>query len=316
MRWSLAAALLLLSTPASATVLWRGDFETGDKSQWEGAQAASPDRLRIVETPVRQGKYALRVEVRNGDFVSSGNRAELVRTVRDKEGDERFYAWSTMWPMDYPSVATWQLFTQWHHDGSSGSPPFEMFVNGEEMNLRVMASTVLWKAPLDRGKWHDFILHVKWSSSATIGFVELWYDGALVLPKKSAATMYAGQDNYLKFGLYRNATIMPTAVIFHDGMTMATTLEDVQPKMDSGVDATITEDAPVVVEDTAAADVAIADTAVADTGTPSADAEPAPPTATDDSAGCGCHTPRSTSGTWSAWLIALAVACCARRIRA
>lgn len=314
MRLAALAVVLLTTSSASATVLWRGDFETGDKSQWNGSQAASPDRLQVVTSPVRQGKYALRVEVRNGDFVSSGNRAELVRTVREKEGDDRYYAWSTMWPMDYPSVATWQLFTQWHHDGSSGSPPFEMYVNGETMHLRVMASTTLWTAPLSRGKWHDFILHVKWSSSASVGFVELWYDGALVLPRKSTATMYPGQDNYLKMGLYRNSTIMPVGVLFHDGMTMATSLDDVMGTPDAGA-----TDASAPVEDTAAADTGapaadaaipdtpdITDTAVVDTGTPE---DPRPATSpTDDPSGCGCAVPRRAAPSGAAlWLVALSL---------
>jgi hypothetical protein len=319
LRRATFALVLLFATPASATVLWRGDFETGDKSQWEGAQAASPDRLQIVTSPVRQGKYALRVEVRNGDFVSSGNRAELVRTVRDKEGDDRYYAWSTMWPMDYPSEATWQLFTQWHHDGSSGSPPFEMYVNGETMTLRVMASTVLWTAPLSRGKWHDFIVHVKWSSDAKVGFVELWYDGVNVLPKKMTATMYAGQDNYLKMGLYRNSTIKPTGVIFHDGMTMATSLDDVLgPKMDGGVmetgsdavvEETATDSAPPAEDTSVATDSASA----TDTATPESDTG-APPaaTATNDDGGCSCSTPHRTPASYG-WLAALVILALRRR---
>lgn len=295
---------MFVASPAYATVLWRGDFETGDKSQWEGAQAQSPDRLQIVTSPVRQGKYALRVEVRPGDFVSSGNRAELVRTVREKEGDDRYYAWSTMWPSDYPSNKTWQLFTQWHHSGSTGSPPFEMYVNGETMYLRVMASTVLWSAPLERGKWHDFILHVKWSSSASIGFVEAWYDGALVIPKKMTATMYAGQENYLKQGLYRDRAITQVGVIFHDGMTMATSLEDVQPKpMDGGVADALAEDTMTPPAMDAAVEDTSTDSSVADAATTTDAGQSAP--GSDDDSGCACSAPRARPATPFAALVLL-----------
>lgn len=225
------AVVLAVAAPGRAEVVWSGDFETGDKSQWSRAQEVSADRMTVITSPVRQGGYALRVEVRQGDdpIDSSGNRAELVWTEPEVEGNERWYAWSTLWPDDYPSADTWQLFTQWHHSGNSGSPPVEFYVRGEELRLRLNASTVVWTAPLTRGVWHDFLFHVKWSSDPAEGFVELWYDGELVLPLTYGANMFAGQDNYLKQGLYRNEIISEVGVLFHDGMTAGTTREDVAP---------------------------------------------------------------------------------------
>jgi hypothetical protein len=240
-------------------VLWRGDFETGNTSQWTSQQAVAPDRLRVVTSPVDQGKHALRVEVRQGDdpINASGDRAELVRSnPLEVEGNERFYAWSTMWPANYPSVKTWQLFAQWHHTGLNGSPPMELIINGEQISLRVGAQTTVWQAPLVRGPWHRFVFHVKWSSNPQVGFVELWYDGQLVLPKRMIATMYPGQSNYLKLGLYRNDIITETGVIFHDGMVVGTTLADVlAPAADGGAppDAGAPDDAAVAAADLAAA---------------------------------------------------------------
>lgn len=228
---SVLVTLVALGGTARATVVWRGDFETGDISQWSKAQQVGPDRIQVSDAVVRQGKQAARFTVQQGDnpINASGNRAELVWTEPEHEGNERFYAWSTLWPLDYPSAPTWQLFTQWHHEGNSGSPPLELFVNGETINLRVEGERVVWQAPLERGKWHDFVLHVYWSSNPQTGFVELYYDGERVLEKTPAATMYPGQVNYLKQGLYRNASIQPLGVLYHDGMTVATTLEDVMP---------------------------------------------------------------------------------------
>jgi hypothetical protein len=224
---------MLLGVPAAqAAVVWRGDFETGDLSQWTESQQVAPDRMQVVDAPVRQGKHALRVEVRQGDdpINASGDRAELVWTPVETEGNDRYYAWSTMWATDFPSVATWQAFTQWHHTGNTGTPPLEMYVNGETMYLAIGAhETVVWTHPLERGAWHDFILHVKWSSDPNVGFVELWYDGKQELRKTNGDTMYPGQDNILKQGLYRNDTIAAVGVLYHDGMTVATTLDDVLP---------------------------------------------------------------------------------------
>jgi len=224
---------MLLGVPvAHASVVWRGDFETGDLSQWTESQQVAPDRMQVVDAPVRQGKHALRVEVRQGDdpINASGDRAELVWAPVETEGNDRYYAWSTMWASDFPSIPTWQAFTQWHHTGNTGTPPLEMYVNGETMYLAIGAhETVVWTHPLARGTWHDFILHVKWSSDPSVGFVELWYDGKQELLKTNGDTMYPGQDNIMKQGLYRNDTIAAVGVLYHDGMTVATTLDDVLP---------------------------------------------------------------------------------------
>ena len=84
-------------------------------------------------------------------------------------------------------------------------------------------------APLKRGAWNDFVLHVKWSSNPKVGFVELYKDGQLVVPKTMVATQFGSETNYLKLGLYRDSSITQTASVYHDGFTMASSLADVMP---------------------------------------------------------------------------------------
>ncbi len=235
------ALLASLSLPAlaAAEVLWKGDYETGDISQWTRAQEIAPDRLQVVESPRHQGRYALRAEVRQGDnpIGASGNRNELVYMSNETEGDERFYGWSTLWPNDYPLTPTWQSSTQWHHSGSDGAPPVR-FILGcsaadcgvglpDTLFFIVTGHNVWTTQPLQLGVWHNFVLHIKWSSDPSVGFVELWLDGKQVVAKTNLATLYAGQTVYLKQGLYRDAATAPTAVLYHDGFTAATTLNDV-----------------------------------------------------------------------------------------
>ncbi len=212
-------------------VVWRGDFETGDRTQWTSTQMVSSDRLAVVTSPLREGRYALKATVRQGDdpINSSGNRNELVKMTREAVGSEYYYRFSTMFASDFPSVRTWQLFTQWHHEGGSGSPPLEFYVYGEEVRLNLGGDpgVIVWKAPLVRGQWQDFILHVKWSPDASVGFVELYHQGQLVLPKRHIATMFPGMLNYLKVGLYRSDTVSQVGTVYHDGWVMARTLADV-----------------------------------------------------------------------------------------
>ncbi|MBJ6764193.1 heparin lyase I family protein [Myxococcaceae bacterium JPH2] len=220
------------TTPSTnPNLVWRGDFETGDRSQWDRTQMVSADRLQVVTSPTREGRYALQATVKQGDdpINASGNRNELVKMTREPVGSEYFYRWSNLFASNYPSAKTWQLFAQWHHEGSDGSPPVEFYVNGEEILLKVGGSggTIVWRTPLVRNAWQDFIFHVRWSPNSTVGFVELYHNGKLVLPKRAMATQYSGMLNYLKVGLYRNDTIVPVGVVYHDGWVMGRTLQDV-----------------------------------------------------------------------------------------
>lgn len=231
--------LAVLPAVALASPVWKGDFETGDLSQWSKTQEVSADRLEVVTSPVHQGKYALKATVKQGDnpIGASGNRNELIGESASPEGSEFYYRWSTMFAPDYPSENTWQVFTQWHQSGCCGVPPIEFDVNGEKISL-ILSDHEVWSAPLVRGQWHDFVFHVKWSNDSSVGFVELWYDGEHVLPKLNAQTT---TDTYLKQGLYRNSTISADGVVYHDGMIEGTSLDDVM-----STDSPDTQQAPQV----------------------------------------------------------------------
>ncbi|QRK12535.1 heparin lyase I family protein [Archangium violaceum] len=229
----LAPFALLLPTLAIASPVWKGDFETGNLSQWDREQSVSSSRLLVVNSPVREGRYALKVTVRKGDdpINASGNRNEVLYLGREEPGSEYFYKWSTLFPSSFPRSSKWALFTQWHHDGNGGSPPIEFYVVDDQLRLRVGGSSgkIVWTSPLRREHWNDFVLHVKWSPDPKVGFVELYHDGKVVLPKMKVATQYSGQRNYLKIGLYRDESISQEGVVFHDGFIQATSKDDVIP---------------------------------------------------------------------------------------
>ncbi|MDC0712850.1 heparin lyase I family protein [Stigmatella sp. ncwal1] len=219
-----------LPLPA-ASLTWRGDFETGNRSQWTALQEVSPDRLQVVPLPMREGRYALKTTVKQGDdpIASGGNRNELVLATYEPVGSEYIYSWSTMFAPDFPSVQTWQLFTQWHHEGCCGSPPVEFYVFGEEIRLSVGGSTgsLVWRTPLVRGVWHDFVFRVKWSPDPKTGFIQLFHNGRQAVPQRAMATQFPGMLNYLKVGLYRSDTVTQDGVVYHDNWTMARRMDNV-----------------------------------------------------------------------------------------
>jgi hypothetical protein len=226
-------------SPLPGPTAWVGDFENGALSQWTnrsggvGVQRVADDRVRLVGDPVAQGRNAVRIEVRQGDVWqgSPGNRAELVKWTGETEGDEAWYQWSTMFAPDFPHESTqWQIWTQWHTDRGGTQPMLKFWASNDTIGMSTtpadatghpLTTTTHWTAPIDRGQWHAIRLHVRWSSSKDRGFVELWHDGVQVVPPTPAATLLPdGSPNYLKQGLYRSASIGPTAVLYHDAMTM------------------------------------------------------------------------------------------------
>ena len=216
-------------------VIWRGDFEPGDLSQWDTKQRVADDRIRVVGSPTRQGNSAGRFEVREGDNVGDGApRSELAllsrRDVCCREGDERWYRWQTMFAQDFPSHPDRFIdFMQFKKDGE-GSGPVTFMVWGEQMELR--ANGTHWAAPLRRGQWEDFVFHVKWSPDPSVGFIELWHNGQRALPRKFMLTLDRDQNGnaipaYLKQGLYRSDDFTETGILYHDGMVAGTTARSV-----------------------------------------------------------------------------------------
>jgi len=60
-------------------------------------------------------------------------------------------------------------------------------------------------------------MHAKWSSDPGIGYLEIWIDGVNVLPKHMGSNMFAGMQNYLLVGLYRNVHIGDPNLLYPDG---------------------------------------------------------------------------------------------------
>jgi uncharacterized protein (TIGR03382 family) len=230
-------AALVLPLSAQASIVWRADFENGGTSQFNGnIQRVSADRLQVVTSPAGEGRYVLQATVQQGDdpINASGNRAEVVHTQGEREGDMYFYRFLVRFDSKFPAPNTWQLFTQWHHTGLTGSPPLEFVVRGEQLEFvhnspANSTTTRMTLGPLVRGQWQEFILQVKWSPDPAVGFVQVWRNRELKIARRSFATMFPGQGIYMKAGYYRNDTIAQVGTLYLDGYLQTTTLAEAMP---------------------------------------------------------------------------------------
>ncbi len=252
---SVALGVSLFAPAASAAIVWRGGFETNDLSQW--GEKINANRWSVVTAPVREGTHAGRVELHEGDVGPSNLiRAELGYhpPAATFQGSERWYAFSIRVETTPPLQNLDHQFTYWECDAPLYRQSMSFHLKGEDLTFQTSAqkgpNITPYKGKLTAGAWHDFVLHVKWSLDATQGFVELFYDGALVVPKTAVRTMYATQDSggndvmplgsFIHQGLFLGAPVAgkPTEVLYVDGTVEATAKEDVFPAaVDAGTDA-------------------------------------------------------------------------------
>jgi hypothetical protein len=205
------------------SVLFTDAFALGRLDGFDAEQEVSADRITAAAAPGGRTGGAARFEVRNGDHVNGeqNSRAELGwGTQKFGEGDEIVYSWSTYVPADYPITDGWQVTTQLKGEGTGG-PPLEFGIARDKFGLSLGPQEgykELYLVPLERGKWMDVTVRVHFSADRTKGWVEAWHNGVKVVNRTYGQTLIAGAKVYFKFGLYRQATIQPTATLFHSNL--------------------------------------------------------------------------------------------------
>jgi hypothetical protein len=232
--FSLISVVLSLpcADPAAAEVIWRGDFETGTTEQWPGAPKG--DAVKVVEEPVRAGKYALRIDGTNAARRGEFDRVELQHQPKPTgaaEGAERYFGWSVFLPKaltkDVHALGFFETRNSWRQLMS-----FE--AQGQDIRFSTRVPYALrWKGAgkLTPGRWHDFVVHVLWSRDANKGFVEVWFDGEIVVPKIATATLRDQDPKNLAFfqiGLFRPTSDVAETIVL-DHVIEATTLAEVIP---------------------------------------------------------------------------------------
>lgn len=233
-----------------------GDFESGDFSGWGVREGGREDSLQVVADPVRCGRRAAKFTVREGDWASNGNRAEISYDNRDFPGSRGWYGWSFFIPADYPDTEwkprLWQAIGQWHdqpnrekgetwdtfpgHSPSvalyyvskNGTPGLELWYGP------LKEQAIIARTPVQKGRWNDIIFHIGWSTGAD-GFIEAWLNGQpLIAPDTDKHTVYGANmwndyPHFLKIGLYRNKQITTTNSIYFDEVRIGNTHQEVDP---------------------------------------------------------------------------------------
>jgi len=244
---------------------WEGKIQRGRGGlprQWLGLQVKPGRRIcfalscaryavRLVKTPVTEGRRAARFEVRNGDNpFGSEERAEVQGGITGRAGSLRWYTWSTFLPPKFrfrgANDDRFLVLTQWAVE--RGSAPIALYVDrghlalgvAEQKNPRTIVDLRRpWGTPIQPllGRWVNFALFVKWSQGA--GQIQLWVDGVQQVmnwpfggegsdpvrfggvgaPAFTGRTLVpGGGPTYVRQGILRAKSLSGTTVVTHDGL--------------------------------------------------------------------------------------------------
>lgn len=237
----LAPALLvaLVGTPAPAAVVWTGDFETGDLSQFDyvlNGEVNGNTYASAVQDLVLQGRFAARIELHDDAVWPNGlRRVELQhvpQAARTAEGATTCFGWSFHLPEALPedpghSLGYWE-------SQNSYQQMMAFNTNGDDIRFITQqpAYTEHWVAQgvLTPGEWHRIAMCVLWSEDPGQGRVDVWFDGEQVVTAAAAKTLADGNPHFAQIGLLRgNVDYDGVPVIYIDDVLEGDAIEDVDP---------------------------------------------------------------------------------------
>ena len=252
---SRAVAAGTITDDDGGSLLFNGDYSTGDFSQWpnvqtrnyngDGANYVQTYSASVISDPVKG--LVGRFEVRSGDVppFGGGERAEDASTAAltgGLEGQTRWYRFSTKFDPTFSqnhATGGWAITNQFHPDTLTGSPPlawdagvrngyWTLTANRQSAPQVYLGLVTIFQTPLNVGNWFDVKMQIHWSTSDTTGWVRVWINDVPQILSNGAYTYYVRtlipgtNTTYYKEGMYRSATSL-TDIVYHAGFRAATT---------------------------------------------------------------------------------------------
>jgi Polysaccharide lyase len=221
------------------------DFESGTFDGWSVKRLSGEHSAVIRSDVVRTGTRACRFELRPGDYVSQGARAELRDPYNVVWDEEVWYGFSTMLDPEFflPDDAGC-VFAQWHDQAKlgdpSGKPPLairyragRLFFTGAyarvaspEPDIRYEFASI---ANFPKGVWHDFVVRVFWSRH-DLSEVDIWLNMQRIVAWRGPLAYENEEEGpYFKLGLYWSPPGPKPIVAYHDNYSRGHSFDEVGP---------------------------------------------------------------------------------------
>lgn len=221
------------------------DFESGDFEGWSVRRLTQPYSAVVQGDVVRSGTKACRFEIRPGDMISGGLRAELRDWYNAPFEADTWYGFSTFLPMDFTTPAgAVVVLAQWHDQAElgdpAGKPPLAIRYRDGALRFTGAFSEVASQEPeklyvfhempdVPQGRWLDFVFRIHWSRTAD-STIEAFLNGKPLFD----FTGPLGYRNeikgpYFKLGLYTAHPMVAPLVAYHDNYSRADSFAAVDP---------------------------------------------------------------------------------------
>ncbi|MGE0632673.1 MAG: polysaccharide lyase [Pseudobdellovibrionaceae bacterium] len=218
--------------------LSNGSFESGNYSGWNTTRLTKPYSGQVSSEVVRDGQWASRIELRQGDISFGGFRAEIKDVFYASHGSSIFYRFGIFIPKNFPITKTNScVIAQWHDVDQEIVKPLQ--VHSPPLALRFRNGTIdatierqIGRSDLSQrinlyhepdfalGTWQDFEFRIHWSHRFD-GSVEILRNGLVVSRYSGPIGFVPDQLSifgmFLKLGLYCRESPLRPLVIFHDG---------------------------------------------------------------------------------------------------
>ena len=231
----IAVSCLVLTSNARAALLWKGDFETGDVSQWDGSTATKTgnrDNLIFVSDSVADGKKAAKITLRDDIIFEPYNQSRVeVKHVglHTLDGEDSYFAWSFMVPKDAEirsNIGYWESTPTSKNTMTFFIEPAQGGGTNLKFGTGDLGQTVRWTVKLELSKWHRLALHNHWSQDPNVGKVDVWYDGTQVVTGASVAKRDVNKL-FFQMGLHRSDPSPPVQDIYIDAAMEADSQADI-----------------------------------------------------------------------------------------
>ncbi len=238
---------------AMGTPEWRGDYQTGNFSQWpsrefkDGATAADMARQQQIATTFNVGgvtvpartsfPYMAKFQVTRTDQTTGDpgrNRSEVTdygEIFPRAEGSTKWWAWSMWLPPGFhvdtnaesPGGNGWLIFAQWHSD--IGSPPIDFGFDKPANHIpHLLIGTKsdsrdrVMSGAYPLGVWNDFRVGITFGTSTSTGHLTVKmrsnYGSWVTLVNESSATLDSSRVANFKQGVYRATSTRTDDFIF------------------------------------------------------------------------------------------------------
>lgn len=240
---------------AVGVVVFTGDFETGNLSQWAYIEQCRPERILVYDASTapagapmpRQGRYAARFRVLDTDVspcTSTENPRAEVETSEQllRPGNDIWEFWSVYIPVDHATPRDgWFLFQEDYGAPWDGPPAigwiYDFYSTPHQFRVdrgQGYEDQVAWY-PMIKGRWADFLIHKKLANTNNGGgFIEAWIDGVAVrfgnVTRLMTRTMHTTQRTVgFYLSSYRSTGMFDLFDVYYDAVKIGTSREVVLP---------------------------------------------------------------------------------------